>query len=78
MEVKTPEEKLDLLQRTLAEQGCEVQDSMDDVSMRMTDLRREIGLALIQIKGKMTIYLAIILFAMVILAKALAYALRQP
>jgi len=37
-----------------------------------------IGPALIQIKGKMTIFLAVILFAMVILVKALAFALRQP
>jgi hypothetical protein len=41
------------------------------------DLRRDIRLALIQIKEKMAIYLAVILFAMIILVKALAFALRQ-
>jgi hypothetical protein len=51
---------------------------MNDIGMRITDLRREVQLALIQIKEKMTIYLAVILFAMVILVKALAFALRQP
>jgi preprotein translocase subunit Sec61beta len=42
------------------------------------DLSREIQLALIQIKEKMAIYVAVILFAMVILIKALAHALQQP
>ncbi len=46
--------------------------------MRIMDTRREIQLALIQIKEKMAIYLAVILFVMVILVKALAFALQQP
>jgi len=72
--MKTTEEKLDLLQKSLVERGWEIQSSVDEIGARITDLRREIGLALIRIKGKMTIYLAIILFAMVILVKALAQA----
>jgi hypothetical protein len=78
MEMKTPEEKIDLLHQSLVERGWELQDSVDDTSLRILDLKREIGLALIQIKEKMTIYLAVILFAMVILAKALAFSLKQP
>ena len=50
---------------------------MDDIGTRIIDLRREIQLALIQIKEKMAIYLAVILFAMVILVKALAFALQR-
>jgi hypothetical protein len=46
--------------------------------MHILDLKREVQLALIQIKEKMMIYLAVILFALVILVKALAFALRQP
>ena len=65
MDMKTPEEKLDLLQQSLVEQAWEIQDSMDDVSMRILDMRREVQLALIQIKERMTIYLAVILFAIV-------------
>jgi hypothetical protein len=78
MEMKTPEEKIVLLQQSLVELGWEIHGSTDDISMRITDLKREVQLALIQIKEKMAIYLAVILFAMVILAKALAFALRQP
>ena len=78
MEMKTLEEKLELLQKSLVERGWEIQDSVDDVGVRITDLRREIRLALIQIKEKMGIYLVIILFVVVILVKALAFALRQP
>ena len=78
MDMKTPEEKLDLLQKSLVEQGWELQGSVADIGAGITDLKREIGLAFIQIKAKMTIYLAIILFAMVILVKALAYALQRP
>ncbi|MGD0229015.1 MAG: hypothetical protein ABSC19_01495 [Syntrophorhabdales bacterium] len=78
MEMKTQEEKLKLLQQSLVKQGWELQDSVDDVRLRILDLRREVQLAFIQIKEKMTIYLAVILFAMVILVKALAFALRQP
>ncbi len=78
MDAKSPEEKIELLQKSLVEHGWELQDSTDDVSMRILDLRRVVQLALIQIKEKMTIYLAIILFAMVILVKALAFVLRQP
>ncbi len=78
MEMKTLEEKLAQLQQSLAEQGWEIQDSMNDVSMRVMALRREVQLALIQIKERMTIYRAVILFAMVVLVKALAFALRQP
>ena len=77
MEMKTPEEKIELLHQFLVEQGWELQDSVDDIGVRVTNLKREIGLALIQIKEKMTIYLAVILFVMVILVKALAFALRQ-
>lgn len=76
--MKTQEEKLKLLQQSLVKQGWELQDSVDDVRLRILDLRREVQLAFIQIKEKMTIYLAVILFAMVILVKALAFALRQP
>ena len=76
--MKTLEEKLAQLQQSLAEQGWEIQDSMNDVSMRVMALRREVQLALIQIKERMTIYRAVILFAMVVLVKALAFALRQP
>ena len=78
MEMKTPEEKLELLQQSLVEHRWEIQDSMDDIDMHTLDLKREVQLALIQIKEKMTIYLAVILFAMVILVKALSFALRQP
>lgn len=78
MEVRTAEEKVELLQKFLVEQRWELQDSLDDLDTRITDLKREVQLALIQIKEKMTIYLAVILFAMVILVKALAFALRQP
>ena len=76
--MKTPEEKLELLQKTLVEQGWELQDSVDNIGVRIADLRREIGLALIQIKEKTTIYLAVILFAIVILIKVLAFALLKP
>jgi DNA polymerase III delta prime subunit len=76
--MKTPEEKIEPLHQFLVEQGWELQDSVDDVAMRIMDMRREIQLAFIRIKEKMTIYLAVILFAMVILVKALAFALRNP
>ena len=78
MDMKTSEKKIELLQKSLVEQGWETQDSMDDVSMRILDLRREIQLALIQIKEKMTIYLVIVLLAMVILVRALVFSLKQP
>lgn len=78
MEMKTTEEKIELLQKPLVEQGWEFRDSMDDIDMNILDLRREIQLAVTQIKEKMTIYLAVILFAMVVLVKVLAFALRQP
>ena len=78
MDMKALEEKIELLQKCLMEQRWEIQDSMDDVSMGIMHLRRETQLALIRIKEKMTIYLAVILFVVVILAKALAFALRQP
>lgn len=78
MEMKTPEEKIELLQKSLVQQGWEIQNSVDNVSMNILDLRREVQLALIQIKEKMTIYLAVILFAMFILVKALAFALQRP
>lgn len=78
MEMKAPEEKIELLQKSLVEHRWEIGNSLDDVCTRIIDLRRDIQLALIQIKGKMTIYLAIILFVMVILTKALAFAIRQP
>ncbi len=77
MEMRTAEEKIELLQKYLVEQGWEIQGSMDNVSMRILDLRRDVQLALVQIKEKMTIYLAVILFAMAILIKALAFALQQ-
>jgi hypothetical protein len=51
MEMKTSEEKIDLLQKSLVEQGWEIQDSVDDVGMRIMHLRRDIQLALIQICG---------------------------
>jgi hypothetical protein len=66
------------LQKSFVERGWDIQDSVDEVGTRIIDLRREIQLALIQIKEKMTMYLAIILFAIVILVKALAFALQQP
>jgi hypothetical protein len=78
MEMKPSEENTGLLHQSLVEQGWEIQDSVDDVAMRIMDMRREVQLALIQIKEKMTIYLAVILFAVVILVKALAFALQQP
>ena len=77
MEMKTLEEKIELLQKSFVERGWEIHDSTDDIAMRIMDTRREIQLALIQIKEKMAIYLAVILFAMVILVKALAFVLRQ-
>jgi len=75
--MKTLEEKIELLQKSLIEERWETQDSMEDAGMRILGLRREIQLALIQIKEKMTIYLAVILFAVVILIKALAHALQR-
>jgi uncharacterized membrane protein len=78
MEMKTPEEKLEQLQQSLVEQRWEIQDSMDDVSTGIMHLRRDIQLALIQIKEKMTICLAVILFAIFILVKILAFVLRRP
>ena len=78
MEMKTPEEKIELLKKSLAEQGWELQDSVDDIGVRIMGLSREVQLALIQIREKMTIYLAVMLFAVVILVRALAFALRQP
>jgi len=77
MDMKTSGERIELLQKSLVERGWEIQGSMDDLSTRIMDLRREIQLALIQIKEKMTIYLAVILLALVILIKALAFALQQ-
>ena len=38
MEMKTPEEKIELLQKSLVERGWELQDSVDDVGMRITGL----------------------------------------
>jgi len=38
MEMKTPEEKLDLFQKTLVERGWELQDSVDDIGVRITNL----------------------------------------
>ncbi len=78
MEMKTPEEKIELLQKSLVEHRCELQDSVDDISTGIMDLRREVQLALIRIKEKMGAYLAVILFVMFILVKALAFALQQP
>ncbi len=76
MKMKTPEENIDLLQKAFVEQGWALQDSVDDIRVRITDLKRETGLALIQIKEKMAIYLAVILFVIIILVKTLAFALR--
>ena len=78
MDMKTCEEKIELLQKSVVEHGWETQDSVDALGTRVIDLKRDIQLALIQIREKMTIYLAVILFAMVILVKALAHALHQP
>jgi hypothetical protein len=78
MEMKAPEEKIELLQKTLVEQGWELQDYVDSIETHILDLRREVQLALIQIKEKMMIYLAIILFAAIILVKAPSCALRRP
>ncbi len=77
MGMKTLEEKIELLQKSLIEERWETQDSMEDAGMRIMDLRREMQLALIQIKEKMTIYLAVILLVMVILVKVLSFALRK-
>ncbi len=76
--MKTCEEKIELLRKSLVERGWETQDSVDALDARIIDLRKDIQLVLIQIKEKMAIYLAVILFAMVILIKALAHALHQP
>jgi hypothetical protein len=76
MKMKTPEENIDLLQKAFVEQGWALQNSVDDIRVRITDLKRETGLALIQIKEKMAIYLAVILFIVIILVKTLAFALR--
>ncbi len=78
MDMKTCEEKIELLRKSLVERGWETQDSVDALDARIIDLRKDIQLVLIQIKEKMAIYLAVILFAMVILIKALAHALHQP
>ncbi len=78
MDAKSPEEKIELPQKFLVEHGWELQDSVDDVSTRIMYLRLEVQLALIQIKEKMTIYLAVILFAIILFAKALASVLQQP
>ncbi len=78
MDAKSPEEKIELPQKSLVEHGWELQDSVDDVSTRIMYLRLEVQLALIQIKEKMTIYLAVILFAIILFAKALASVLQQP
>ena len=78
MEMKTCEKKIVLLQKSLVERGWETQDSVNALGTRVIDLRRDIQLALIQIKERMAIYLAVVLFAMVILVKALAFALQQP
>ncbi len=78
MEMKPSEGKIEQLPQSVVEQRWELQDSVDDVAMRIMDLRRETQLALIQIKEKMAIYLAIILFAMIILVKVLTFALQQP
>jgi hypothetical protein len=74
---ESPGEKVDLLQRTLVEQGWELQDSLGGIGVRITDLKRDIQLPLIQIKEKMAIYLAVILFVMIILVKALAFSLQH-
>ena len=76
MDVKTSEDKVDLLQKSLVEQRWELQDFISDISNRMTDLRLEIQLTHLRIKEKMAIYFAVTLFVMVILIKALAVALR--
>ncbi len=78
MDMKTCEEKIELLQKSLVEGGWETQDSVETLGTRVIDLRRDIQLALIQIKERMAIYLAVILLTMVILVKALAFALQQP
>ena len=59
------------------EQGWELQDSLGGIGVRITDLKRDIQLPLIQIKEKMAIYLAVILFVMIILVKALAFSLQH-
>ncbi len=55
MDVKTSEDKVDLLQKSLVEQRWELQDSIADIGSRMTDLRLEIQLAHLRIKEKMAI-----------------------
>ncbi len=70
--------KVELLQQVLVEHRWESPDSTNDINRSIIDLRREIQLGFMEIKGKMTIYLVIILLAMVILARVLVVALRQP
>lgn len=77
MDVKTSEEKVDLLQKSLVEQRWELQGSITEIGSRMTDFKLEIQLAHLRIKQKMAIYFAVTLFVMVILIKALAVALQE-
>ncbi len=43
MDVRVSEEKIDPLQQPLVEQGWKLQDSVDDIGVRITDLRRGYG-----------------------------------
>ncbi|OPY69238.1 MAG: hypothetical protein A4E57_01326 [Syntrophorhabdaceae bacterium PtaU1.Bin034] len=66
----------ELLQQVLVEHRWEFQDSTKDINTSIIELRREVQLALMEIKGKMTIYLVIFPLAMVVLARVLVLALR--
>jgi hypothetical protein len=69
--------KVEMLQQVLVEHRWESPDSTNDINRSIIDLRREIQLGIMEIKGKMTIYLIIILLVMVVLARVLVLALRQ-
>jgi hypothetical protein len=68
--------KVAMLQQVLVEHRWESQDSTN-INRSIIDLRREIQLGILEIKRMMTIYLIIILLAMVVLARILVLALRQ-
>jgi hypothetical protein len=69
--------KVAMLQQVLVEHRWESQDSTD-INRSIMDLRRKIEMGILEIKGMMTIYLIIILLAMIVFARVLVVALRQP
>ncbi len=69
--------KVEMLQQVLVEHRWESQDSTN-IKRSIMDLRRKIEMGLLEIKGMMTIYLIIILLALVVLTRVFVVALRQP